>query len=169
MKKRKLFPGIIKVAVKFERKLLLGKNRFCRTMGWFGVYLQNIRRIRIYTCVVVIVMFIEQVIITRQAANGRLSHFQYYYSFSPVTSQYFGHSQSHPGCMDGRAVHSYLQQAILCWLYFYLCKHSRKYRSCSRPALVPNMVIPFGNQSQMAMKYFHGPILLLLLLLNWYL
>jgi len=84
MKKRKLFAGIIRAAVKFERKLLLGKNRFCRTMGWFGVYLQNIRRIRIYTCVVVIVMFIEQVIITWQAGNGRLSHFN-------ITTPFYRH------------------------------------------------------------------------------
>lgn len=48
---------------------------FCWTMGWFLVYLDNKRRVRIYTWVVVIVMIIEQVIITWQAANGRLSHF----------------------------------------------------------------------------------------------
>ena len=48
---------------------------FCWTMGWFLVYLINKRRVRIYTWAVVIVMIIEQVIITWQAANGRLSHF----------------------------------------------------------------------------------------------
>lgn len=48
---------------------------FCWTMGWFLAYLNNERRVRIYTWVVVIVMIIEQVIITWQAANGRLSHF----------------------------------------------------------------------------------------------
>ncbi len=48
---------------------------FCWTMGWFLEYLQYKRRVRIYTWVVVIVMIIEQVIITWQAANGRLSHF----------------------------------------------------------------------------------------------
>jgi hypothetical protein len=48
---------------------------FCWTMAWFLAYLNNKRRVRIYTWVVVIVMIIEQVIITWQAANGRLSHF----------------------------------------------------------------------------------------------
>ena len=48
---------------------------FCWTMGWFLEYLHQKRRVRIYTWVVVIVMIIEQVIITWQAANGRLSHF----------------------------------------------------------------------------------------------
>jgi hypothetical protein len=48
---------------------------FCWTMAWFLIYLNNKRRVQIYTWVVVIVMIIEQVIITWQAANGRLSHF----------------------------------------------------------------------------------------------
>jgi hypothetical protein len=48
---------------------------FCWTMGWYLAYLDNKRRVRIYTWAVVIVMIIEQVIITWQAANGRLSHF----------------------------------------------------------------------------------------------
>jgi hypothetical protein len=48
---------------------------FCWTMGWFLAYLNNKRRVRIYTWAVVVVMIIEQVIITWQAANGRLSHF----------------------------------------------------------------------------------------------
>ena len=48
---------------------------FCWTMGWLLVYLHNKRRVRIYTWAVVVVMIIEQLIITWQAANGRLSHF----------------------------------------------------------------------------------------------
>src|ERR1043166_5908454 len=48
---------------------------FCWTMSWFLTYLNNKQRVKIYTWVVVIVMIIEQVIITWQAANGRLSHF----------------------------------------------------------------------------------------------
>ena len=48
---------------------------FCWTMGWLLHHLHNKRRVRIYTWMVVIVMIIEQVIITWQAANGRLSHF----------------------------------------------------------------------------------------------
>jgi hypothetical protein len=48
---------------------------FVWTMGWFLEYLDNKRRVKSYTWMVVIVMIIEQVIITWQAANGRLSHF----------------------------------------------------------------------------------------------
>lgn len=48
---------------------------FSWTMGWFLAYLQYRRQVRVYTWVIVIVMIIEQVIITWQAANGRLSHF----------------------------------------------------------------------------------------------
>lgn len=48
---------------------------FCWTMGWYLIYLNKKQAARIYTWVVVIVMIIEQVIITWQAANGRLSHF----------------------------------------------------------------------------------------------
>lgn len=48
---------------------------FCWTMGWFLHHLDNKRRVKIYTWMVVVVMIIEQVIITWQAANGRLSHF----------------------------------------------------------------------------------------------
>jgi hypothetical protein len=48
---------------------------FCWTMGWFLRWLNSKRRVQIYTWVVVIVMIIEQLIITWQAANGRLSHF----------------------------------------------------------------------------------------------
>jgi hypothetical protein len=48
---------------------------FCWTMGWYLAYLTNKRAVRIYTWVVVVVMIIEQVIITWQAANGRQSHF----------------------------------------------------------------------------------------------
>jgi hypothetical protein len=48
---------------------------FCWTMGWYMVYLSKKRAVRIYNWVVVIVMLIEIVIITWQAANGRLSHF----------------------------------------------------------------------------------------------
>lgn len=48
---------------------------FCWSMAWFMEHLNNRRVVRIYTWAVVVVMIIEQVIITWQAANGRLSHF----------------------------------------------------------------------------------------------
>jgi hypothetical protein len=48
---------------------------FCWTMAWYLIYLNQQLRVRKYTWMVVIVMLIEQLIITWQAANGRLSHF----------------------------------------------------------------------------------------------
>ena len=48
---------------------------FCWTMGWYLTYLNYKRQVKIYTWAIVVVMIIEQVIITWQAANGRLSHF----------------------------------------------------------------------------------------------
>jgi hypothetical protein len=48
---------------------------FVWTMAWYLAYLNDKRRVQRYTWAVVIVMIIEQVIITWQAANGRLSHF----------------------------------------------------------------------------------------------
>lgn len=48
---------------------------FCWTMAWFLAYLNYKRRVKAYTWAVVVVMIIEQVIITWQAAHGRLSHF----------------------------------------------------------------------------------------------
>jgi hypothetical protein len=48
---------------------------FVWTMAWYLAYLNDKRRVRNYTWAVVIVMIIEQLIITWQAANGRLSHF----------------------------------------------------------------------------------------------
>lgn len=48
---------------------------FCWTMAWYLAYLDDKRRVRNYTWAVVVVMIIEQLIITWQAANGRLSHF----------------------------------------------------------------------------------------------
>jgi hypothetical protein len=56
---------------------------FCWTMAWFLAYLQNKRFVKVYTWAVVVVMIIEQVIITWQAANGRLSHFN-------VTTPFYG-------------------------------------------------------------------------------
>jgi hypothetical protein len=48
---------------------------FCWTMAWYLYYLDKKRAVKAYTWMVVIVMIIEQIIITWQAANGRLSHF----------------------------------------------------------------------------------------------
>jgi hypothetical protein len=45
------------------------------TLSWLLVYWQNRKAVRIYSLVAIITMLIEMGIITWQAANGRLSHF----------------------------------------------------------------------------------------------
>ena len=56
-------------------KFFLSVWIFSWTMGWYLIYLDKKRSVKTYTWVIVIVMLIEQIIITWQAANGRLSHF----------------------------------------------------------------------------------------------
>ena len=48
---------------------------FCWTMGWYLHYLNAPGKARVYSWMVVIVMIYELFVITWQAANGRLSHF----------------------------------------------------------------------------------------------
>jgi hypothetical protein len=48
---------------------------FCWTIAWYMEYLDAKRKVRAYSIMVVIVMTIEMTVITWQAANGRLSHF----------------------------------------------------------------------------------------------
>ncbi|MBD2756300.1 hypothetical protein [Spirosoma validum] len=48
---------------------------FCWTMAWYTGLLPQRRKVRIYSWVVVVAMIIELVIITGQAALGKLSHF----------------------------------------------------------------------------------------------
>jgi hypothetical protein len=48
---------------------------FCWTMAWYMIYLKQQRKVRVYSWMVVLVMSYELFVITWQAANGRLSHF----------------------------------------------------------------------------------------------
>ncbi|MBL7697486.1 MAG: hypothetical protein JNK79_04990 [Chitinophagaceae bacterium] len=48
---------------------------FCFTVGWIFHYLQLPRKVRAYNIMAVIVFTFESFVITWQAANGRLSHF----------------------------------------------------------------------------------------------
>ena len=48
---------------------------FCWTMGWIMYYLQMPTKVKIYNVMAVIVFTYESFVITWQAANGRLSHF----------------------------------------------------------------------------------------------
>ncbi|HEX7904944.1 MAG TPA: hypothetical protein VF487_13800 [Chitinophagaceae bacterium] len=48
---------------------------FCWSMGWFMYHLNSRKGARAYSLMVVIVFIFEMSIITWQAANGRLSHF----------------------------------------------------------------------------------------------
>lgn len=45
------------------------------TLSWLLVYWENRKAVRVYTIVTITAMIIEMLIITWQAANGRLSHF----------------------------------------------------------------------------------------------
>ncbi|UFH56164.1 hypothetical protein [Spirosoma sp. KNUC1025] len=54
---------------------------FCWSMGWFTGLLPQRRQVTIYSWVVVTAMLIELVIITGQAAMGKLSHFNITSSF----------------------------------------------------------------------------------------
>jgi hypothetical protein len=54
---------------------------FCWTMGWYLHHLERQKGVRAYSWMLVIVFIIEMVIITWQAANGRLSHFNTTSSF----------------------------------------------------------------------------------------
>lgn len=76
------------LAIFFTETELRGVNAFIKpfkfflsiaitsfTLAWIMVYLQNQRTVRIYSRMVVITMLIEVLIITGQAARGRISHF----------------------------------------------------------------------------------------------
>lgn len=48
---------------------------FCFTVGWLFYYLEQPRKVRAYNIMAVLVFAYESFVITWQAANGRLSHF----------------------------------------------------------------------------------------------
>lgn len=48
---------------------------FCWSMGWYMNHLDQGRKVRVYSWMVVLVMTYELFVITWQGANGRLSHF----------------------------------------------------------------------------------------------
>ncbi len=54
---------------------------FCWTMAWYMIYLNQQRKVKVYSWMVVLVMTYELFVITWQAANGRLSHFNISTSF----------------------------------------------------------------------------------------
>ncbi len=59
---------------------------FCWTMAWYTGLLMQRRKVTIYSWVVVVTMTIEMVIITGQAALGKLSHFNV---SSPINGSLF--------------------------------------------------------------------------------
>ncbi len=56
-------------------KFFLSISIFCFTMSWIGYELHRPDVINIYNIIVIVVMSFELFVITWQAANGRLSHF----------------------------------------------------------------------------------------------
>ena len=74
---------------------------FCWTMGWYMHHLDRQRGVKAYSIMLVLVFIFEMVIVTWQAANGRLSHFNI--SKAPVFPFVFidGRSYYHTGFVDG--------------------------------------------------------------------
>jgi hypothetical protein len=56
-------------------KFYISIGIFCWTMGWIMYYLQMPSKVTAYNVMAVIVLTFESYVITWQAANGRLSHF----------------------------------------------------------------------------------------------
>lgn len=56
-------------------KFYLSIGIVCWTFSWLLVYVQKQKAVKVFSVVTVITMLIEMIIITWQAANGRLSHF----------------------------------------------------------------------------------------------
>lgn len=56
-------------------KFFISITIFCWTIAWFMDYLNKQRKVRVYSWMVIFVMSFELFVITWQAANGRLSHF----------------------------------------------------------------------------------------------
>lgn len=81
---------------------------FFWTMGWLLTLLDNQRAVRVYSWVIVVAMVIEMVIITWQAANGRLSHFN-------ISSAFYGALFSLMGIVITIMT---LWTAYICFLFF---------------------------------------------------
>ena len=56
-------------------KFFLSTWILCFTIGWIGYELHQPNAIKLYNIVTIVVMSFELIVITWQAANGRLSHF----------------------------------------------------------------------------------------------
>jgi hypothetical protein len=56
-------------------KFFISVAIFCWSMGWYMDYLDQQRKVRVYSWMVVLIMTYELFVIAWQAANGRLSHF----------------------------------------------------------------------------------------------
>src|ERR1700730_3957254 len=56
-------------------KFFLSICIFCWTMGWYLFYLDKQKKVKAYSIMVILMMSFELLVITWQAANGRLSHF----------------------------------------------------------------------------------------------
>jgi hypothetical protein len=87
------------VLMPFEEITILGVNRWLKpfkfyssvgimilTMGWLMYYLNNQRKVQIYSWIMVITMFFENALIMMQATRNTTSHFNY---TSPVNSIVF--------------------------------------------------------------------------------
>jgi hypothetical protein len=62
-------------------KFYLSIGIFCVTMGWIMYYLERPSKVKAFNLMAIIIFTYEAVVITWQAANGRLSHFNNSSSF----------------------------------------------------------------------------------------
>jgi hypothetical protein len=71
-------------------KFFLSIGIFCMTMGWIMFYLERPSKVKAYNIMAIIVFAYESLVITWQAANGRLSHFNSSNLFYLVLYQLMG-------------------------------------------------------------------------------
>ncbi len=71
-------------------KFFLSIGIFCWTMSWIMYYLQSPATVKRFNIMAIIVFTYETVVITWQAANGRLSHFNISTTFYAVLFQLMG-------------------------------------------------------------------------------
>ncbi len=71
-------------------KFFVSVGLFCWTMGWYMSFLPQRRRVGIYSWAVVVIMTFELVIVTGQAAVGKLSHFNVSSAFDGILFSLMG-------------------------------------------------------------------------------
>lgn len=71
-------------------KFFISTAIFVFTMGWIMVYLQEERKVKVYSWVVIMVFAFENIYISYQAARGQLSHFNISNAFNGMMFSFMG-------------------------------------------------------------------------------